>query len=707
MTKVQIAFAGNYFSSVNKLDANIQAKVNKLVEKFQANPTSPGLNYETLNMCKDDSLRSLRVDQAYRVILSAPKEGNVYIFLIVDHHDRAYHWAQNHKCQVNRNTGLLQVVPTDYKEQVAELPDFKSATKEKPIFEFLKDRQLLKLGVPEELLAKIREITAEPQLNNLEIILPEDAYEGLFLCMAEPSIETYEDILADREVDDFNNYDESNFTKALERLNSQAEFVVAHDEKELFDVLSAGLEKWRVFLHPSQRKLAQGIKNGAVRVLGGAGTGKTVVAMHRARWIAANIATVDKKVLFTTFTKNLAIDIESNLKNICSVDELSKIEVINLDQWVQGYMRQHVSQHRLMIDRDITNAYWKNAMYEKPDGIELPHNFFQEEWQRVIQPNGISDANSYKTTSRIGRGTRLDRSQRIAIWPVFEAYRRQLDMNGQKELDDCYRSVREYLRNNGITLPYCSIVVDEAQDMGTQAFLLLRAMLQEGSNDLFVVGDAHQRIYGRNKVVLGQCGINIKGRSKKLHINYRTTDETRSWASNLLAGRQIDDLDGGEDSNKGYRSLTHGLPPIIEQFTTELEQADFIKALLVKSSTPISHICVVARTNKEIESIQILLNKSGIETVIIKSNEVEESKENAVRLASIHRIKGLEFDELILASANDGLVPLSFVINDKADQASKEQAETEERSLVYVALTRARKQAYILSYGKISSFFRI
>lgn len=192
MAKVQIAFAGNYFSSVNKLDANIQAKVNKLVEKFQANPTSPGLNYESLNMCKDDSLRSLRVDQAYRVILSAPKEGNIYIFLIVDHHDKAYHWAQNHKCQVNRNTGVLQVVPTDYKEQMAELPAFQSVSDGSPVFAFLKDRQLLKLGVPEELLDKIRQITTESQLNKLEAILPEDAYEGLFLCMAEPSIETFD-----------------------------------------------------------------------------------------------------------------------------------------------------------------------------------------------------------------------------------------------------------------------------------------------------------------------------------------------------------------------------------------------------------------------------------------------------------------------------------------------------------------------------------
>ena len=705
MAKVQIAFAENYFSCVNKLDANIQAKVNKLVGKFQANPTSPGLNYESLNMCKDDSLRSLRVDQAYRVILSAPKEGNVYIFLIVDHHDKAYHWAQNHKCQVNRNNGVLQVVPTDYKEAVAELPDFQSVADDSPAFEFLKDRQLLKLGVPEELLDKVREVTTESQLNKMEAILPEDAYEGLYLCLAEPSIDTYEDILTEREVDEFNNYDDTNYAKALERLISRAQFVVAHDEKELADVLTAGLEKWRVFLHPSQSKLTQGIKSGAVRVLGGAGTGKTVVAMHRARWLAANMATPENKVLFTTFTKNLAIDIENNLRNICTMEEFSLIEVINLDQWVQTYMREHVSKHRLMLDSDILNAYWKNALFEKPQGIEFPDSFFKEEWQRIIQPNGIQDVNGYKKVSRVGRGTRLDRKQRLAIWPVFESYRKQLDVNGQKELDDCYRSVREYLTNNDVELPYCSIVIDEAQDMGTQAFLLLREMVKEGANDLFIVGDAHQRIYGRNKVVLGQCRINIRGRSKKLHINYRTTDEIRGWASNLLAGRSIDDLDGGEDSNTAYRSLTHGLAPILENFDTAEEQADFIKALIEKAKVPASHMCVVARTSHEVQSIKVLLEERGVKTSVIEPSKADSDDEEAIRLATIHRVKGLEFDQLILASANVGLVPLAGVLEGKADQASIEEAETEERSLVYVALTRARKEAYVLSYGKMSSFF--
>jgi len=198
-------------------------------------------------------------------------------------------------------------------------------------------------------------------------------------------------------------------------------------------------------------------------------------------------------------------------------------------------------------------------------------------------------------------------------------------------------------------LPYSSVVIDEAQDMGSQAFSLIRSIVPESENDLFIVGDAHQRIYGRNKVVLSKCGINIRGRSRKLKINYRTTDEIRSWATRLLEGRSIDDLDGGDDTNSLYKSLTHGEAPVIERFETPDDQAGFIKALLDQSEEPNSHFCIVARTNKEVSSIQEKLEKLGLKTALIKPSEPESSDPKAIKLATVHRVIGLEFDSVILA----------------------------------------------------------
>lgn len=698
---VRIGFSDAFFTALTKLQPTVQAKVNQLVLKFQTNPTAPGLRFEKLNAVKDKNMRSLRVDQAYRVILAAPENGNVYLFLWVDHHDKAYEWAASHQCKVNPNTGSVQLYTTAI--ETLEPSSKSTLEQESKVFDALKDRQLLKLGVPEEQIELVRSVSSDDDLDNIQEALPREAYEGLFFYMAG---QPYEDILRERELDETETFDTTNFATALDRVQSKVRFVVPADENELSEMLNAPMDKWRVFLHPSQRKLAEGTKNGPVRVLGGAGTGKTVVAMHRAKWLARNVATEKNKVLFTTFTRNLAVDIKKNLESICSQEEMAKIEVINLDQWVQRFLRKLSYDYEVVFGEKTLEQYWHKAISEKPVDLDFSDSFFREEWQRVIQPQAIKKLNDYKKASRLGRGTRLNREQRVKIWPVFEEYRHQLTRARLKEVDDAYRDAAELIKNQEITLPYCSIVVDEAQDMGTQAFSLIRACVPESSNDLFIVGDAHQRIYGRNKVILGKCGINIRGRSRKLKINYRTTDEIRRWAVGLLEGRAIDDLDGGTDTNTFYKSLVHGQKPIIEQFETPKDQAGFIKALLDNSDEPKSHTCVVARTNNEVALIQEKLEAIGVKTTLIRPNEPDVKESEALKLATVHRVKGLEFDQVILASANEGLIPLDYAMKDKADVISKEEAETEERSLVYVAITRARKAAFVLSYGALSPFFR-
>ncbi|MGI9250994.1 MAG: 3'-5' exonuclease [Pseudohongiellaceae bacterium] len=699
---IRIGFSDMFFDALTKLQPNIQAKVNQLVLKFQANPKSSGLNFEKLSAVKDKNLRSLRVDQTYRVILSAPKQGSVYLFLWVDNHDKAYEWAGNHQCKVNPDTGTIQLYSTN-----VETPHPASSESNQQtigLFAELKDRQLCKLGVPEEQIALVRQITNEQDLDKAQDILPPEAYEALFLyCAGDP----YEDILRERELKVAVSFDTTDFSSALDRLQSMARFVVPENETGLTEMLNASMEKWRVFLHPSQRKLAEGVKNGASKVLGGAGTGKTVVAMHRAKWLASNSVSPGKKVLFTTFSRNLAIDIDKNLDGICNNEEKGNIEVINLDRWVHRFLRKHSYDFEVIFDENVLEGLWEKALSEKPSNLDFTDNFFKEEWQRVIQPQGIRSLDEYKKASRVGRGTRLNRENRVAAWPVFEEYRHQLNRARYKEVDDAYRDAAELIQSQGLSLPYSSVIVDEAQDMGSQAFRLIRSLVPEGENDLFIVGDAHQRIYGRNKVVLSRCGINIRGRSRKLKINYRTTDEIRRWAVGLLEGRDIDDLDGSTDTNNLYKSLTHGEAPTVEEFKTENEQAQYIKALLDDYKEPCSHFCVVARTNKEVSRIKEQLEALEIKTAVIRRNEPEPSDSEAVKLATLHRVKGLEFDYLILASANDDLIPLRNPMWDKADAVSREEADTEERSLVYVGITRARKAAFVLSYGTIGEYFML
>ena len=446
--------------------------------------------------------------------------------------------------------------------------------------------------------------------------------------------------------------------------------------------------------------------NGPVRVLGGAGTGKTVVAMHRARYLAEEVLNKkEDRILFTTFTRNLATDIQENLRKLCSVDALSRIDVVNLDAWVANFLRGQGYRHQVVFDDDENDA-WAFALNQAPPDLGLTPNFYRSEWEQVVQAQNITDAEQYLKASRIGRGTKLARDAKKRIWPVFQEYRAQLNEQGKKEYVDLLRDARGLIQSKGISLPYRAVIVDEAQDMSGEAFRLLRAILPDGANDLFIVGDAHQRIY-RHRVSLGQCGINIKGRGKKLKINYRTTDEIRRFAVGLLEGREIDDLDGGVDQQKGYVSLTHGRPPLVRTFGTFADEVAFLKeqiAELQKDGAPLESICVVARTKHLVDGYLSQLQAAGFGTYEIKRNAAEQRDKPGIRLATMHRVKGIEFEHVIVVAANKGIIPLDAAVGDAEDAVAQRNSETGERSLLYVALTRARRSATITAYGQISPF---
>ncbi|MDI3239035.1 UvrD-helicase domain-containing protein [Acinetobacter ursingii] len=693
-TNLKLAFSDGYFASLNKLPSNIQAKVNQQIMKFMVNPSLPGFNLEKLQVVKDDSFRSLRVDQTYRIIVS--EQGNILLLLWVDHHDDAYTWAKTHKCNINAETGAIQL----YQSEVQAVAIESQETSES-LFNSLRDKQLMKLGVPEDLIPQVRLVQTEEDLDQLQANLPQDAYEGLFLYLAGQS---YESILAEREIAEDSQFSTTDFEAALARDQSLAKFSVVSGETELEEMLSASLEKWRVFLHSSQRKLATGHKKGPIRVLGGAGTGKTVVAMHRAKWLAENLTDPNHKILFTTFTKNLAQDIEDQLRSLCGEALLQKIEVVNLDRWVQYFLRKQKYDFEIVYSREKLDEHWKMAYAEMSPELTLSLEFFKEEWLYVIQPQGITSLDEYKQARRVGRGTRLSRGDKIKVWDVLSEYRRLLNQHGIKEISDAYRDAADYIRVNNVNFPYQSIVVDEAQDMGPQAFKLLRAIVPEQDNDLFIVGDAHQRIYDQNKVVLSQVGINVRGRSAKLKINYRTTDEIRKFAISILKDIPIDDLDGGHDNNTLYKSLTHGPQPNILDVSSSFDdQMKKITAILDKIEYPLDSVCIVARTHNELDKIAHYFNTNQRKFHKIVNSE-SGVPEGVVKIATIHRVKGLEFDQIILASCNDGLIPLDSTVEYKSDLVSKEEADAHERSLVFVALTRAKKEVAILSYGANSKY---
>lgn len=693
--KPKVALSQDFLLQLAKLPAAIHSKVMKWAIQFQSDPTSPGMNYENINGARDSNLKSIRVDRDWRGIVFKPTSGDVYVLLYVDHHDEAYRWAEKRKLAINPVTGAMQMVtvenvaeavPAAPAKSVGEPPPSVEVTAT-PLFASLSDHELLSLGVPEASLAAVRHLASDDQLDAMQALLPVEAYEGLFLVAAGDSVDQ---VLSSRETRVDRPVDTEDFATALATPESQSRFVIVDDDEAMLAIMNAPLAQWRVFLHPTQRKLATGDRSGPVRVLGGAGTGKTVLAMHRAKWLAENRTPDGQKVLFTTFTRNLAGDIEQNLKTLCGTSTLAKLEVRNLDAWVHGFMRTQKLEHRIVYDRkqDAALQAWQAAMAVRDPKLELPDDFYEQELEQVILAQGITTLDEYRTVRRIGRSGVLSRPKRDAVWPVFEEYRGQLASRKLKEVDDAYREVATLLEAaQAKTGDYSAVVVDETQDFGQQALKLLRALIPHGPNDLFFVGDGHQRIYSRHRAAMSKCGIDIRGRSRKLYLNYRTTDEIRRQAVALLEGCEVDDLDDGHDETKRYKSLSRGPAPVVvlaEGLEAAAEHAiGFIKALRAEAAVgQAPTICVIASSEKTREAMAKQLLAAGLAGVTITAQSNHGDARDTVHFATMHRAKGLEFDAVVVVAPQSYFGDVEQTVN--------------QRKLMYVALTRAKRAALLI-----------
>lgn len=695
----RVAVFDEFLDSFAKLPRAQQKKVNRFVRKFRSDPTNPSINYESIGSFADPNLRTVRIDPAYRAIVLKPESGNIYVLLWVDHHDGAMDWAKSKRFVIHPETGSLQVLtgtPAEYAERLKDSSP-PPAPERYPLFGQWSDEELTGLGVPIELVPQVRQIFTPEQLDEIADVFPPDAYEALFFLAAGESLEAVRQAMA---LETPEAVDTQDYAAALDKPATRRRFALVTDDQELEAILDAPLEKWRIFLHPSQRRLVTAQFAGPARVLGGAGTGKTVVAMHRAKHLVTEVFTADTdRILFTTFTNNLAQDIRENLSKLCTPAALRRIEIVHLDKWVADFLRGQGYEYRIHYwPNEPLKSLWEQALAARPS--ELSPQFFREEWDYVVQPAGCASQDDYRNVSRAGRGVRLSRGQRKAIWPVFEEYRNLLEARSLRESVDAMRDAANLLEAGKGNPAYRSVVVDEAQDMSTVAFRLLRRIIPvEQPNDLFIVGDGHQRIY-RRKVVLRHAGVNIVGRSRKLYINYRTTDEIRRYAVGILRNVDIDDLDGGEDENTRYKSLVHGEPPTIRRCESFMQENEVIRDF-VEAGEP-SQTCLVARTNNLLEQYEAALSERGIETCRLSRNKPDDRSVPGLRLATMHRIKGLEFDRLVIAGVNDGVIPLNVGDLRSDDRAVREEAELRERALLYVATTRARRDVLITSHGRPS-----
>jgi superfamily I DNA/RNA helicase len=687
--KPKVALSQDFLLRLARLPAAVQGKVLKWAIRFQTDPTASGFNYEKIRAARDPHLRSVRIDGDWRGIVFVPPRSDLYILLYVDHHDEAYRWAEHRTLTINPVTGAMQVVLVE--EVSAPHALAAPVTKRVPeemvgrqrLFTGLSDTDLLSLGTPAELLLRVRQIASETELDALQPVLPIEAYEGLFLVAAG---DTVSQVLSARETQVDRPIDTEDFVRSVETAESQSRFVVVDNDEALTAIMNAPLAQWRVFLHPLQKRLAVGDRSGPVRVLGGAGTGKTVLAMHRAKWLAEHATPAGKKVLVTTFTRNLAIDIETNLTTLCTRDIMSRIEVRNLDAWVLRFLRSKRYEQSIVYGRqDEAAACWNLALAVKDAALGLDDEFYAAELEQVVLAQGVATLDAYRTARRVGQGVVLSRTKRDAVWPVFEEYRAQLASRRLKEVDDAYRDAAQLIAKEQHH-PYAAIVVDETQDFGPQALRLLRALVEPGTNDLFFVGDGHQRIYHRHKAAMSRSGIDIRGRARKLYINYRTTDEIRRQAVALLEGVAVDDLDDGTDNNSRYKSLSHGPAPILESCASREVLVERVQAILagwgmVPEAAHLGATCIMAESRASRDQLMAALRAAGYAVESIEADTRVSAEANCLLCATMHRAKGLEFQNVIVTHTT---------VSPGARGAVALQ-------LLYVALTRAKQRAALLT----------
>ena len=707
MSEPQVAFSQEFLESYSKLPRSVQKKARNFTEKFRRDPTQSGINFERLNAIADSKVRSVRIDQAYRAIVIHPPKDDVYLCVWVDQHDAAYRWVRNRRFEINPRSGTFQIFQAEASSDGApSQPDISTTTKADTTAGLLDehdDEVLLMAGVPQPLLAAVRVLATDDDLDQLAPHLPPDASEMLYMLAAGYSL-TEAISEADRSTPVAQSVDVEDFEAALKRPESRRGFAIVENEDELEGMLNAPLEQWRVFLHASQRKLVEMHANGPVRVLGGAGTGKTVVLMHRARHLASRDFNGESdRILLTTFTKNLSLNLNMNLRNLCTPDIHARMEVVNLHGWVFEFMRKQGQRLRIASEGVRANMM-EQAVSEIGDNA-FGISFYRDEWDQVVQPQDVVARDDYLTARRVGRGSRISRRQRALVWQVLARYRELLENDGLLEWPDAVREARLFIEKQRVSFPYKAVLADETQDFSANDLRLLRAIAPGGKNSLFLVGDGHQRIYGR-PVRLSQCGIDIRGRGRRLKLNYRTTEQIRAQAVRVLEGKNVDDLDGGLDSLKGYYSLRQGPAPTAEHFSREADEGAFILSTLEAwmQDSPAEEICIAARTQAQLDDRYArLLQSAGIDVVRVQRSPESEANKPGVRLATMHRLKGLEFSRVLLVGVQGGYVPLDATISGSEEADEIEHREVQERALLFVAMSRARDELAITGFGSESS----
>lgn len=676
--------ADTFTDSLTRLTGEEQKVVKTTAFDLQLNPASPGMSFHKLDKAKDKRFWSLRVSSDIRIIVH--RSDSSLLLCYVDHHDKAYAWAERRKLETHPKTGAAQLV--EIRETVLEVlvPVY---VQQQPaavlLFSRMSDDELLSYGVPPDWLEDVK-LATESSLLTLTDHLPAEASEALLELATggKPRVPVF---LAETR-------------SPFDHPDAQRRFRVMADVEELQLALDCPWEKWAVFLHPEQRQWVERDYSGPARVSGSAGTGKTVVALHRAAVLVRSHP--ETRVLLTTFSNTLANALHAKLKWLLSNEPrlAERIDVYSLEAIGLRLYRSRIGPISV-TSREQIRALIDEAS-QGVGGHKFSLHFLLTEWDNVVDAWQLKGWEAYRDVARLGRKTRLPEAQRKLLWGIFERVQIELKALNLVTISEVFTTLAAKIATSAKVI-FDHAIVDEAQDIGVAHLRFLAAIGGGRPNALFFAGDLGQRIF-QQPFSWKSLGVDVRGRSRTLRINYRTSHQIRLQADRLL-GPAVTDVDGIIEDRSDTVSVFNGPQPtvhVLETVRDEIESvANWMKARTQAGFLP-HEIGVFVRSVAQVDRASQAVAAAGLPFKVL--DEQVDTESGYVSIGTMHLAKGLEFRAVVVMGCDDEVIPLQERIETVGDDADLKEVYDTERQLLYVACTRARDELVVTSVSPASEF---
>lgn len=684
---MQFRIADTFTDSLGRLTNDEQKAVKTTAFDLQLNPAHPGLSFHKLDKAKDRNFWSLRVSADIRIIVH--KTADSLLLCYVDHHDKAYAWAERRKLETHPKTGAAQLV--EIRERVEQItvppyvPRQKPAALKPLLFADRTDEELLGYGVPSEWLKDVR-VADEDSLLQLADHLPAEASEALL----ELATGARPRVLAPLKPP----------ASPFDHPDAQRRFRIMADAEELERALTYPWEKWTVFLHPDQREWVERDYVGPARVSGSAGTGKTIVALHRAVHLARRHQ--EARVLLTTFSDTLAHALHTKLRRLVGNEPrlAERIDVHALDAIGLRLHRAQVGPLKFVTRDELTGLL--GAASQAVAGHKFSPRFLLAEWEQIVDAWQLENWDAYRDVARLGRKTRLSEAQRRVLWSIFEQVRTGLTKRGLTTPAGMFTALASAWSGKR-SPPFDFAVIDESQDLSVSQLRFLAALGRERPNALFFTGDLGQRIF-QPPFSWKSLGVDVRGRSLTLRVNYRTSHQIRRQADRLLAA-EVADVDGNLEDRGDTISAFNGPTPVVQSHANEAEEIASVGEWLMQRAADglLRHeVAVFVRSPTEMTRARSAVSAAGLPFKVL--DEHVETTSGHVSLCTMHLAKGLEFRAVAVMACDDEIIPSQQRIQAVGDDADLQEVYDTERHLLYVACTRARDHLLVTGVEPASEF---